>query len=1660
MGTEAVMIPGEGGEPDLLVEAGINYNAIESVEVLLGIGNDRFTITGTAFGAITAVHGGGNSLVDRNDIDSGIGRDEIYVSGGGGEASPLLVFGDTAQDGSRYSSNAEEANGNAMAFVNSGDDLIDARASSNGLTIFGGLGNDTIHGSQAGDHIAGGSGNDTLHGEGGEDHIYGDSGVNADVSTRLSMTGQIVSIVVVPDLANDSLNSDPLTPGMDFIFGGGDSDIIFGDHGLIVMPATILRATTTAGVERIETLVEDTGVGDEISGNGGDDFILGGLGGDLLLGNEGKDILIGDHGSIDFHLDGNPDSIDQVMSRNVLDGAPDTIHGGEENDIILGGNGGDELHGDNNQDILLGDYGRLDFVEGQLTQLISTDVTKGAADTIYGGKGDDVIIGGLGADKLNGGDDDDLILGDYALVEVKPGGVFDLTTLPGPGLSFTFTSIETGRYAQDPPSGDAGLPIGGADLIHGDRGNDILIGQQGGDTVYGDAGDDDIIGGHNVAHGFDTGDFLDGGSGDDVIAGDNAVIMRRLDVRDERHRVLAGEVIYAVNSDPDINGRSQHGSQYQLVPTGRATRDITLLNHSDVESMDHYGADRIAGGADDDVIFGQLGDDFLQGDGSISIQVDAERMPDGNLDVTASVEAVADGDDYIEGNGGNDIIFGNLGQDDLVGGSSSLFGGLIGDERLRPDGQDLIFGGAGTDIDRNHAGDLVANGHARDADVIAGDNANIYRLVGAGQYLSFNYDFLDPARQLADPSGLDFSDQWIVPRAVQLLDYTQGGPDYDLAALGDNGAADEIHGEAGDDFIYGQVGKDILFGDGQDDDLIGGWGHDWISGGMGDDGILGDDGRLWTSRNGTGEPLYGIPVTADLDLQISTAGNVQQAIINVSGKLKKTAVLSPFNLGPDDLDPLFDPSYADDILFGGLGNDAVHGGAGDDAISGTEALPVYFDIPLNGGNTLGYSQDRAGEFNAYNEYNPLAKVFVDSATGIFIEASAPGAVEFILNFLDDEVDGDDVLFGDLGNDWIVGSTGRDHSYGGWGDDLINDDDLHETKGGLNDEPDTAENYEDIAFGGAGRDVLIANTGGDRLIDWAGEFNSFIVPFAPFGLGTISRALQPQIADYLYDLSASDGADPTRPARLGLSAEEARNGEPFGELGLVRQQDSAWQDQTGAPDDPQPGNVPGGQRDVLRSVGFNSGQADGFYIDSGVWSMERGSYMVEPEFKGGDALSVFLVDDYVPNYFEMRATLRPVKPISGYKSNAYVVFDYYSETDFKFAGINVSTSKLEIGHRTKDGWHVDVQTPYKGSLKSDTNYNILLSVNGVEVTLVVDNKSSLSHAFEPRVDKYGITHGINEGMVGLGGDNSKAAIDNVIVQRLAPEVTYMAKDTFDTVLSELFTVPESGNWLVAGGRFAGYSSDDVALHLVGMKVDTNSLIELSGAFNTTNEGGFVFDYYKKDLYKFISVNSQTGEISIGHRIGHEFHSEMVYKNALIKNPGDKHVEVVLEGRTVSVKLDNQLIMKHAYNAVVTDGGNGIFSKSGHTSFNEFTAQTNDPVYENSVDPLPLGVGVPTPVQLVGQHSAPGSETIAAEPTLSLATAEPSFTYMIAARTISAEEATTEKLAASGPLLAGYTPQFYFADSILSTSLPEANGPELIDLSSLDEDDDAASLKYLY
>ena len=73
-----------------------------------------------------------------------------------------MIYGDTSQDGVRYSNDQPAASVNGTKFNNPGNDTIDASAMPDkadgfvGVVIYGGAGNDTIKGSQDDDHLAGG----------------------------------------------------------------------------------------------------------------------------------------------------------------------------------------------------------------------------------------------------------------------------------------------------------------------------------------------------------------------------------------------------------------------------------------------------------------------------------------------------------------------------------------------------------------------------------------------------------------------------------------------------------------------------------------------------------------------------------------------------------------------------------------------------------------------------------------------------------------------------------------------------------------------------------------------------------------------------------------------------------------------------------------------------------------------------------------------------------------------------------------------------------------------------------------------------------------------------------------------------------------------------------------------------------------------------------------------------------------------------------------------------------------------------------------------------------------------------------------------------------------------------------------------------------------
>jgi Ca2+-binding RTX toxin-like protein len=212
----------------------------------------------------------------------------------------------------------------------------------------------------------------------------------------------------------------------------------------------------------------------------------------------------------------------------------------------------------------------------------------------------------------------------------------------------------------------------------------------------------------------------------------------------------------------------------------------------------------------------------------------------------------------------------------------------------------------------------------------------------------------------------------------------------------------------------------------------------------------------------------------------------------------------------------------------------------------------------------------AGYYTANNVlgYNPATTLFrYYDPTHPFAKVLLPNGVDFLLNFAAGTTaapidDGSDTIFGDVGNDWIVGGTNRDIMFGGYGDDYIQADDNLDTSGATTNDGRTDSFFADIAYGGAGRDVLIGNTGQDRLIDWAGEYNTYLVSFSPFGEPTVFKQISPALKAFVTALATGVGEDPMRGAN-----------EWDQEMGLVAQGDPDWGAQTGGPRDPQ--NIHGG-----------------------------------------------------------------------------------------------------------------------------------------------------------------------------------------------------------------------------------------------------------------------------------------------------------------------------------------------------------------------------------------------------------------------------------------------------------------------------------------------------
>jgi Ca2+-binding RTX toxin-like protein len=977
-----------GDGQDSIEEGSYAYGELDTIRFGAGIGAGDITLSRSGNDLVLSVAGGDDRVTVRNWRNGDYYRVE------------QVAFADgTVWDAAAFAAMVADLPVAGTA----GDDFLSGDEGAN--TLDGGTGNDTLQG---------GSGADTyLFARGDGQDIIDESGYDTD-------TIRFGAGIAAADVAVSR-------SGVDLVFavaGGNDRVTVRNwEYGALYRIEQVAFADGTvwdAAALRELTAVPVTGTeGDDILSGGGEDNLLdGGSGNDTLHGGGGRDTYV-------FELGDGQDIIDD----GSYDGEVDTIRFGAgigSTDVVLSRSGNDlvfSLTGSDDRitvrDWRSGAYYRVEqvaFADGTMWDAAALDAMFQALplagtdgnDDLYGDSGANILDGGAGNDSLQGGYGGDTYLferGDgqdaiwengYDADAIRFGAdiaAADVTvSRSGNDLVFALAGGEDRITVRNWGSGDwyrieevafadgtiwdaaaiqerANAPITGTD------GDDVLQGDGEGNVLDGGAGNDLLQGGFGAdTYVFELGDGQDsidesGYDADtirfgDGVKADDIVIARE-----------GNDLVFAIaGTDDRVTVRNWHADNYYRIERV-AFADGTQWDAATIQAMTNTP------------IVGTDGDDYLVGDGA---------------------------DNLFDGGAGNDILMGDYGAD------TYLF--ELGD------GQDYIQE-YGYDIDTLRFGAGIA---ASDIVLSREGNAMVFAIAGSGDRITVTNWQSDAFYRL---ERIEFAD----------------GTAWDTAQLDSMTAGLPFVGTDWDDSIYGDDGDNILVGGAGNDMLEGGWGNDTYvyEAGDGNDTIVDihySETEIDTLRFGAGVAADDVSVSrsgSDLLLTIGATGETvtvamfgdgaAYAVERVefddgtswtSADLVRRLEAEPI-AGNDQDDVLTGWNATGDTLLGAAGTDIVYGYAGDDTLDGGTDND-FLDGGLGDDVLLGGADSdllRGGHGNDTIDAGEGSNLILfnrgDGQDSLRIGADADGTLS-----LGGGIGYGDLLFSKAGNDLVL-STGDD-----------------------------------------------------------------------------------------------------------------------------------------------------------------------------------------------------------------------------------------------------------------------------------------------------------------------------------------------------------------------------------------------------------------------------------------------------------------------------------------------------------------------------------------------------------------------------------------------------------------------------------------------------------
>jgi Ca2+-binding RTX toxin-like protein len=582
------------------------------------------------------------------------------------------------------------------------------------------------------------------------------------------------------------------------------------------------------------------------------------------------------------------------------------------------------------------------------TEPVGDNITgTSVADTLTGTPYADELIGLGGADRLNGAAGADVMTGgngsDTYVVD-------DAGDVINEGLNAGSDSVETALAAYTLGANLENLSFTGAGSFSG-TGNELA------NELTGGSGDDILDGGAGI-------DRLVGGIGNDtyIVSDAGDTVVEALTQGQDLVRTTLGSLTLAANVE-----------------------DLVYTGSGNFSGSGNGLANRLTGGAGDDLLDGAGGNDILEG---------------------------LDGKDRLRGGIGNDTLNGGLGDDALDGGA----------------GADVMSGGSGDDsyvVDQS--GDRVVEAGGEGIDLVS-TSLTSYTLGAALENLSFTGTgaFTGTGNALSNElrgragndrldggAGVDVmigglgNDTYIVDEALDHVDeFLNQGIDAVNTTLNSYTLGANLEN-------LNFTGGGAFVGEGNElaNTLNGGNGNDRLDGAGGIDRLVG----------GAGDDIYVVDLATDVvveatnrgtDLVLSSASNLTLAA-NVEN-LAYTGSASFTGVG-NTLANTLTGGAGNDSLDGGTGNDRLVGGGGNDSYVVNAAADVIVEVAGEGIDTV---------FSTSAAYTLAAEV--ENLTQNGAAATLTG------NALSN------ILKGGVGNDTLRGGAGNDRLEGRAGNDLLQD----------------------------------------------------------------------------------------------------------------------------------------------------------------------------------------------------------------------------------------------------------------------------------------------------------------------------------------------------------------------------------------------------------------------------------------------------------------------------------------------------------------------------------------------------------------------------------------------------------------------------------------------